>query len=64
MAILSTPFYRWLPQAMRALWLPVVWRPLVQGYGRGATLTRCLLLGGYYFLGSLVGRRSSRTRTG
>jgi len=54
------PFYRWLPRAMRILWHPLVWRPLVQGYGRGATLTRCLLLGGTYLLGSL-GSRSTRT---
>jgi len=58
----SGPFYRRLPLAMRALWHPLLWRPLVQGSACGATLTRSLLLAGFYFLGSLADPKSRQLR--
>lgn len=41
---------RWL----KLLRLPPLWRPLVQGYSEGATLSRSLILGGYYTARSLT----------
>lgn len=44
--------YRRLDRSLRLLETPWCWRPLVQGFAAGATLTRSLLLSPYYWLAS------------
>ena len=62
---LSRPFYAHLSRSLSLLGRSVVWRPLVEGYGRGATLSGCLLRGALYGFASWVGgtarRRTVRT---
>lgn len=58
----SGPFYRKLGTAMHTLWNPLVWRPLVHGYGNGATLTRCVVLGGYYLAASVIRNTARQAR--
>jgi len=57
---LSRPFYRRLRRSLRVLGSPLVWRPLVHGFGRGATLTECLVRGGPYLAQSLLGGTAAR----
>jgi geranylgeranyl reductase family protein len=47
-------FHRNPGRAMRFLENPLIWRPLIHGYARGATLAECLLYGGLYFARSLA----------
>lgn len=57
-------FYDDLERGMRTLRLPLVWRPLVHGFGAGATLGECLARGAYYLARSWLGRTVGRTDPG
>ena len=57
---LAQPFYRRLRRSLRCVRSPLVWRPLVHGFGRGATLTECIAFGGLYLVQSSLGRSSQR----
>lgn len=50
----SKLWYRNISKASRALEHPLVWRPFAQGYADGATFTRSLVMGGYYFARSFL----------
>lgn len=57
---ISTQFHRNADKAMRFLEHPLVWRPLIYGYSRGATFTDCVLRGGVYFARSLARKTTCR----
>lgn len=63
---LADAVYADLPRALDRLAWPLVWRPLVLGYGRGATVTESLLRGALYLPLSLLGGRArlARSRAG
>jgi flavin-dependent dehydrogenase len=50
---LARHFYRHPRLALRALELPILWRPLVHGFGRGANLAQCLTRALPLWIGSL-----------
>jgi geranylgeranyl reductase family protein len=52
-------FYRWPGPALACLRLPFVWRPLVQGFARGATLCECLAFAPLYLAQSYLGRAAT-----
>jgi flavin-dependent dehydrogenase len=51
---ISTQYHRHADEAMRFLESPLVWRPLIYGYARGATLTDCVLRSGLYWARSFA----------
>jgi geranylgeranyl reductase family protein len=51
---IATQFHRNPAKAMRFLESPLVWRPLIHGYGRGKTFAQCALWGGLYLARSLA----------
>ncbi len=58
-SLCARAFYRWLGPSFACLRLPLVWRPLVQGFARGATLSECLLFAPFYLAQSYRGRRAA-----
>ena len=51
---LSKYFYKHIDASVRILESPLFWRPFIEGYASGATLTQCIALGGYFQLSSLL----------
>lgn len=56
-------FYDDLERGLSALRLSLVWRPLVHGFGRGATLAECIARGAFYLVRSALGRTAALTVT-
>jgi geranylgeranyl reductase family protein len=52
-------FYRWPGPALACLRLPFVWRPLVEGFARGATLCECLAFAPLFLARSYLGRTAA-----
>jgi menaquinone-9 beta-reductase len=51
---LSKFFYKHIDASVRILESPLIWRPFIEGYASGATLTQCIALGGYFHVSSLL----------
>jgi geranylgeranyl reductase family protein len=51
---LSRIFYRHIDTSVRILESPLVWRPFIEGYASGATLTQSIALAGYFHVSSLL----------
>ena len=59
---ISTELYRNTDKGIRILEHPLVWRPLIEGYSQGSTLTRCLVRGGLYLARSLAKQSACQKR--
>lgn len=57
---LARAFYYKADNAVRILESPLIWRPFVEGYARGATLLKIVACSGIFYLKSVIGRRSKR----
>ncbi len=53
-------FYDDLERGLRTLRLPLVWRPLVHGFGAGSTLAECVLRGAFYLARSSLAGTAAR----
>jgi geranylgeranyl reductase family protein len=60
--VFAQHFYRDLDRGIRALQHPLIWRPLVEGFGSGATLSGCLLKGALYLPRSVLRGDRSESR--